>query len=168
MLCPRCNTELPDSASICSQCGSPIFAAAPMQPQVSSFSYLPSGTPPWPTTASGQLPFPLAGQTPRTYNGTPLATSDMAEAERPKRKSGSLSWPAVLLVLFASVLVGGGLSFGALALQNRGNSPQQLPAISLTHPATLLPRHLQRPARSHRPPAPQGINCPRLSHFSTA
>ncbi len=132
MLCPRCNTELPDSASVCPQCGSPIFAATPMQPQASSFSYLPAGTPQWPSTASAQTPYVLGGQTQRTRTGTPLADSDTVEPERRRRKSGSLSLPLVLLLLFATILVGGGLTYGALALQNRNNGPQQNRAISLT------------------------------------
>src|SRR5579859_6049334 len=139
MLCPRCNTELSDSASVCSQCGLPVFAAAPMQPQASSFSYLPAGTPRWPTTASDQTPYAIAGQTQRTYTGTPLATSDMLEPERSKRKQGSLGLPVVLLLLFASILVGGGLAYGAVALQNRGNGPQQTHVISLTHAASATP-----------------------------
>src|SRR5229473_3259093 len=43
MNCPRCNTELPDTATYCVQCGAPSHPA--------SFSYLPEGTPPWPTSA---------------------------------------------------------------------------------------------------------------------
>ena len=41
MNCPRCNTELPDSAIFCVNCGSTIRPA--------SFSYLPTGVPAWPT-----------------------------------------------------------------------------------------------------------------------
>ena len=135
MLCPRCNTELPDSASVCSQCGSPVFAA-PVQPQASSFSYLPSGTPQWPTTASAQTPYALPGQTQRTQTGTPPVSPVIEEPERPKRKAGSLSLPMVLLLLLASILVGGGVTFGALALGGRGNSNQPTRIISITPPAS--------------------------------
>src|SRR6266536_1137564 len=41
MNCPRCNTELPDSAIFCVKCGSTIRPA--------SFSYLPTGVPAFPT-----------------------------------------------------------------------------------------------------------------------
>lgn len=136
MLCPQCNTELSDSTSVCPQCGSPVFAAAPMRPQASSFSYLPAGAPQWPTTASAQTPYVLAGQTQRAPAGTPLATPDIDEPERIRRKPGSLSLPLVLLLLFGSILVGGGLSYGALALQNRNNGPQPNRVISLTPPAS--------------------------------
>ena len=160
MLCPRCNTELPDSASVCPQCGSPVFAAAPMQPQASSFSYLPAGTPRWPTTDSAQTPYALTGQTQRTYSGTPLATSDMAEPERPRRKSGSLGLPLVLLLLFASILVGGGLTYGALALQNRNNSPQQTRVISLTPPASATAAPSSTPGVQSPTPGVTGNQLP--------
>src|SRR5689334_5228348 len=41
MNCPRCGTDLPDSATFCHKCGSSFPAT--------SFSYLPEGTPAWPT-----------------------------------------------------------------------------------------------------------------------
>ena len=142
MLCPRCNTELSDSASVCSQCGSPVFAAAAVQTQAPAFSYLPPGAPRWPTTASPQIPYTLAGQTQRTYTSAPPGSRDKdeLEPERPRRKPGALSVPFVLLLLFASILVGGGLSYGALALQNLNNSPQQQTrVIPLTPVATTTP-----------------------------
>lgn len=140
MLCPRCNTELPDSASVCSQCGSPVFASAPVQ--TLTFSYLPPGAPRWPTTASPQTLFTLSGQT-RT---APISVApgprdnERLEPERPRRRRGSLSIPFAVLLLFASILVGGGLTYGALALQKLNNGPQQ-PArvISLTPAAQTTP-----------------------------
>ncbi len=145
MLCPRCNTELSDSATICSQCGSPVFAAAPAQPQLPSFSYLPAGTPAWPTTASTQAPF-LAGQTQRTLSGTPPVSPERVEPERPARKQSSLGLPLVLLLVFASILVGGGLTYGVLALQNLNNGPQQAHGI-----ATLTPVPSTTPAATPTP-----------------
>lgn len=142
MLCPRCNTELSDSATVCSQCGSPVFAAASIQPQVSSFSYLPPGAPRWPTTASMQTPYTVGGQTQRTPVSTQLdwRDKDNLEPERPRRRAGSLSLPVIFLLLFASILVGGGLTYGALALQNRNNGSQQPQhLISLTPAATATP-----------------------------
>lgn len=160
MLCPRCNTELPDSASVCPQCGSPVFAVAPMQPQASSFSYLPAGTPQWPSTPSVQTPYGLAGQMQRTRSGTPLATSDIAEPDRPRRKSGSLSLPLVLLLLFATILVGGGLSYGALALQNRNNGPQQTRVIPLTPAASATAAPSSTPGALSPTPGTAGNQLP--------
>jgi hypothetical protein len=140
MFCPRCNTELSDSASICSQCGSPVSATSPLQSRTSTFSYLPAGAPQWPTTASPQLPYKIAGQTQRTHTNGPIDSRDEQEPERPRRKPGALSVSTILLLLFASILVGGGLAYGAVALQNRTNGPrQQTPAIPLTPAARTTP-----------------------------
>jgi hypothetical protein len=162
MLCPRCNTELPDSASVCSQCGSPVSAGASMPYQAPAFSYLPAGTPQWPASASPQLPYIIAGQTQRS--STDLATAsrtsrDEAEPGRPRRKAGSLAFPVALLLIFASILVGGGLTYGALALQNRANGPQQ-PArvIPLTPAATATPA-AQSPTPGATSPTP-GVQSP--------
>lgn len=132
MFCPRCNTELSDAATICSQCGSPVSASSPMQSRISTFSYLPAGAPQWPT-ASAPLPYKAATQT--AYN--PDASLHELEPGQParKRKPGSLRLPTILLLIFASILVGGGLSYGAVAFQNRNNGSQPTRVISLT-PAT--------------------------------
>jgi zinc-ribbon domain len=139
MFCPRCNTELSDSASICSQCGSPVSATSPLQSRTSTFSYLPAGAPQWPTTASPQLPYKIAGQTQRPYTNGPVASGDEQEPERPRRKPGALSVPTILLLLFASILVGGGLTYGAVALQNHANGSQPTPAITITPASRTTP-----------------------------
>ncbi len=140
MFCPRCSTELPDSASICSQCGSPVSATSSLQPWTSTFSYLPAGAPQWPTTASPQAPYPVARTAQAAKASVPVASRDELEPDRPRRKPGSLSIPIVLLLLFASILVGGGLSYGAIVLQHRADSSQQpTRKISLTPAATATP-----------------------------
>jgi zinc-ribbon domain len=151
MFCPRCNTELSDSATICSQCGSPVSATSLLQSRTSTFSYLPVGTPQWPTTASAPLPYKVATQT--AYD--PDDSLDEWEPDGParKRKPGSLSLPAVLLLLFVSILVGGGLSYGAVALQNRANGSQPTHVISLTHAATATPG-TQSPTPGTQSPTP--------------
>ncbi len=137
MFCPRCNTELSDSATICSQCGSSVSATSSLQPRISAFSYLPAGAPQWPATASAPLPYKIATQ----IEYDPDDSFQELEPDGParKRKAGSLSLPAVLLLLFASILVGGGLSYGAVALQNRANGSQPTRVISLTPVATTTP-----------------------------
>lgn len=138
MLCPRCNTELPDSAVICSQCGSQVSA---LRPQPPTFSYLPAGTPQWPTTVPPNLPYQTPGM-PSMYAGagSALDTSNAANTPgRSARKRGSLGVPAILLLFIVSILVGGGLTYGILALQGQSNASAQkpLPVISLTpRPAT--------------------------------
>lgn len=144
MFCPRCNTELSDSASICSQCGSPVYAGPTTfspsgRPQVSTFSYLPTGTPQWPTTATLNIPYRAD---PRNAQAAyePDDSLDEFESGRPARKPGSLSLPAIILLLILSVLVGSGITYGALALQ-RGTSGSQQPlhTLSLTPAAAVTP-----------------------------
>jgi len=65
-----------------------------------------------------------------------------------------LSLPTVLLLLFVSILVGGGLSYGAVALQNRLNGSQQpTRVISLTPAATTTPG-AQSPTPGTQSPTP--------------
>lgn len=156
MFCPRCNTELPDSAALCSNCGSPVSVASPLQTQAATFSYLPAGTPQWPATASANAPYNTTGYAQKTVE--PAYAPPQHEPEGPRRKSNSLSFPTVLLLLFVSILVGGGLTFGVLTLQNRGNSPRPAHAITLT-PATA-----QTPSATTTPGA-QGTTLPTPSSF---
>lgn len=149
MICPRCNTELADSATFCPQCGTPVSAAAPAQPSVPGFSYLPAGAPAWPTTASAQMPYAVAGQTQRTQPYTQPASSERAEPPRSRR--GSLGLPMILLLVFASILVGGGLTYGALALQNIGKSPEQTRVIPLTPVPSATPATTPTPGPSTTP-----------------
>ena len=144
MFCPRCNTELSDSASICSQCGSPVYAGPTTfspsgRPQESTFSYLPAGTPQWPTTATLNT---LYRADPRNAQAAYEPGDSLGEFEsgRPARKPGSLSLPAIILLLILSVLVGSGITYGALALQ-RGTSGSQQPlhTIPLTPAAAVTP-----------------------------
>jgi zinc-ribbon domain len=155
MFCPRCHTELPDSASICSQCGSPVFVASPLQAQTATFSYLPSGTPQWPTSASSPFPYNAATQTAYAPDDS-LQELEPGGPER-KRKPGSLSLPAVLLLIFVSILIGGGLAYGSFALQNRANGPQQP-----THPISLTPvaKTTPTPGAQSSTPTPAGNQLP--------
>ena len=114
MICPRCNTELPDSATTCSQCGSPVSAAP-------AFSYLPSGAPQWPTMAPPYVPYQVPGLPAAQQPGfTPLAPVPAV----PVRKS-RLSIPVILVLFVASILVGGSATYGILVLQGRSNPTAQ-------------------------------------------
>ncbi len=54
MKCSRCSAELPASATYCFQCGQNFQSLSSLNAspyyQSDTFSYLPVGTPPWPTT----------------------------------------------------------------------------------------------------------------------
>jgi len=88
MTCSHCQAELPDSATTCPQCGT---ATQPGQP--TTFSYLPAGTPPWPTTVPARLPHALE---------SPTATAgsiSSSQTEKPKRSLRSVLLAVAILVL---------------------------------------------------------------------
>src|SRR5579864_1140336 len=139
MFCPRCHTELPDAAYACSQCGMVVSpsvqvgqsstTATPETPaslyQPTSFSYLPAGTPQWPAVVPQhiwQMPYDQA-------QSQPGQLSSEVAAEKLTARKNSLSAPTVLLLFFVSILVGGGLTYGLLAL-GRGNT-QPTPPLTL-------------------------------------
>ena len=139
MFCPRCHAELSDSASLCSQCGAPVSVSAPLQAQTSAFSYLPMGTPQWPATASSYLPFNAATPTQTVYNPDDSLQESEPDGPTRRRKPGSLSLPTILLLVFVTILIGGGLAYGSVALQNRMNGPQPSPHTTLTPVAKTTP-----------------------------
>lgn len=152
MFCPRCNTELPDDAYACSQCGTVVSAALPAAsssaqaasafPRVSSapatfyqppsFSYLPAGAPQWPAVVPpniGQMAYAQG------LDEAGKAAEDGTQAAQKSARKGTLGAPAILLLFIASILVGGGLTYGLLAL-GRGNSQAPAPPITLHVGAT--------------------------------
>src|ERR1700726_4157055 len=73
---------------------------------------------------------------------------------RGRPKCRQRHFPTVLLLIFVSIRVGGGLSYGAVALQNRANGPQQpTHVISLTPVATTTPG-AQTPTPGTQSPTP--------------
>lgn len=132
MNCPRCNAEVSDSATFCQNCGSTI------RPAATSFSYLPSGAPPWPSS-SAQLPVSIA-TLPR-LNASDAVQNDTAPAQvapapaepvrpRPRRSARSVFVAIGLLILAA--LVGVGLTLGTL--YTNGQLAAQAPAKPVTLP----------------------------------
>jgi hypothetical protein len=106
MKCSRCSAELPDSATYCFQCGQSVQSAtqsASYQYQPGSFSYLPAGTPPWPTAA------PAASTATQTEQPGVL---ELKIAPKPKRSAGSV-FAMVGLVLLIPIL-GVALTMGTL------------------------------------------------------
>ena len=96
MICPQCNADLPDSTAFCPRCGSSIRPA--------TFSYLPAGAPPWPTT-DPQMPFHRVGPTAEaTLEDANLSTAKIAP--RPRRPLSSILLVIALLILVPVVGVG--------------------------------------------------------------
>lgn len=154
MNCPRCNTELPDSAIFCVKCGSTMRPA--------SFSYLPAGVPDWPTTVPQNLP-PGAGSDVRPAQFVQQEERPSVANSAVAPKKSKLGIPVVIGLLLLSILIGGGLTFGILYANG-----QQL---SFGPQPTQPPVQLPTPGPSSTPgtstPATQGTQLPTPTAFQT-
>ena len=135
MNCPRCNTELPDSAVFCVQCGSTIRPA--------TFSYLPTGVPAWPTEQlKGTQYKNVAASEPAQFVVQSEASSiESSNAALPKKKR--IGIPAIIGLFILSILIGGGLTFGILYLGGQ--------RLSIGPQPTLKTLQLQTPGASSTP-----------------
>ncbi len=108
MNCPQCSAELSNSATFCPRCGTSFRPA--------SFSYLPAGTPPWPSAApQGYSYVPTTAIEASQKTAAPAVTS--VPASKPRRSAGSVLLIIGLLAL--SVVLGAGGTFGVLALNGQ-------------------------------------------------
>ncbi len=89
MTCSHCQAELPDSATTCHQCGT-----ATQQGQPTTFSYLPVGTPPWPTTVPARLPYGL-----ESPSVAPVTSATTSQTGKPRRSARSVLLAIAVLVL---------------------------------------------------------------------
>ncbi|HEX6481831.1 MAG TPA: hypothetical protein VF043_23565 [Ktedonobacteraceae bacterium] len=145
MNCPRCSTELPDSAQSCSRCG--------FQVRPSSFSYLPAGSPPWPTTAAQGFSS-MASSSATAQTALPMQESAGVPAARnvsTSRKS-TLSIPLIIGLFLISILVGGGATLGIL--YSSGRFPSD------SNGQTSRPVILPSPGSAGATPTPQGTQLP--------
>lgn len=152
MNCPRCNTELPDSAIFCVKCGSTLRPA--------SFSYLPAGVSDWPTNAPQNLPYASGPDVRPAPSVQQEESPDVAKsAVRPKKSR--LGIPAIIGLFILSILIGGGLTFGILYANG-----QQL---SFGPQPTQPPVQLPTPGSTSSPltPTAQGNQLPTPTAFQT-
>jgi len=156
MNCPRCNTELPDSAVFCVQCGSTIRPA--------TFSYLPTGVPAWPTEQLKGTQYKSgAPSEPAQFvvqsEASPVESSN---ATSPKKKRPGI--PAIIGLFILSILIGGGLTFGILYANGQ--------RLSIGPQPTLKPLQLPTRSASSTPtsltPTPQGNQLPTPTAFQSA
>lgn len=155
MLCPQCQTELPDAVGAaatstrCPQCGYIIVPATPVvyipaapvapvyQPQPATFSYLPAGTPQWPTSIPSPDMFVshgLSGWEPAQADsrlGNELA-GDVGEKVIPGKRA--LSIPTLITLFIVTIIVGGGLTYGLLALGHGNDQAQAAVTLHLSSP----------------------------------
>lgn len=137
MKCSRCAAELPDSATTCSQCGASVSPApSAYQAQPPLFSYLPAGTPPWPTTV------PQFPSSPNVAATNPLATTSASKDAKPPRSARSVLQAIAVLLLIpiigAAATLGIAYSKGDFATQKSSQSHASitLPQASPTANAT--------------------------------
>ncbi len=102
MNCPQCGNVLPDSATICPRCATAIRPA--------SFSYLPPGTPPWPTMVPPGLFYASGALVQPAQQGVSVPTAQ--SAVKPKRSA--LGMFVIVALFILSPLVGVGATLGTL------------------------------------------------------
>jgi len=154
MKCPRCNTELPDSAIFCVQCGSTIRQA--------SFSYRPAGTPVWPNE---QLKSSQYRNVPSESSQSTASNEESSQVSSSSASSNTsrLGIPAIIGLCILSILIGGGLTFGILYLNGQrlaiGPQPTLKPLRLPTQSTSLTPASLT--------PTPQGNQLPTPTAFQS-
>lgn len=158
MNCPQCNTELPDLAIFCVQCGSTIRPA--------SFSYLPTGAPAWPKE-------PLKSSQYQYRNGAPSEpdqhvvqseASSIVSSSTPTSKKTRLGIPAIIGLCILSILIGGGLTFGILYINGQRLSIGPQPALKTLQ----LPTQSASSTPVSQTPTPQGNQLPTPTAFQSA
>lgn len=132
MRCTRCETEFADSATICPQCGTPTH-----QGIATTFSYLPPGTPPWPTTAPQRLP-----QQPPQPVQTAHATRTV--------KHGVRNLLVALAIIILTPVIGAGITLASLYSQGQFST-----SASATH-AHVTPPQAQSQSTPASTPTVQG------------
>ena len=156
MNCPRCNTELPDSAIFCVNCGSTIRPA--------SFSYLPTGVPVWPTEPlkSTQYRNEITSESDQFVVQSDASSVVLSNVASPRKNR--LGIPAIIGLFILSILIGGGLTFGILYANGQ--------RLSFGPQPTLKPLQLPTRSASSTPgsltPTPQGSQLPTPTAFKSA
>ena len=156
MNCPRCNTELPDSAIFCVQCGSTIRPA--------SFSYLPTGVPAWPVEPLKSTQYRNGGPSEPAQFVVQHEASSVVSSSAASPKKTKLGIPAIIGLFIVSILIGGGLTFGILYANGQ--------RLSFGPQPTLKPLQLPTRSASSTPvsqtPTPQGNQLPTPTAFQAA
>jgi hypothetical protein len=116
MRCARCETEFADSATICPNCGTPTH-----QGIATTFSYLPPGTPPWPTSVPQRMP----QQPPQPV-----------QAVRPARSAtrGVRNLLIALAIIILTPVIGAGITLASLYSQGQFSSAAHASHAHVTPP----------------------------------
>ncbi len=134
MTCPQCSAELPDTATFCYKCGSAIHSNRPPITRPAAFSYLPAGTPPWPTTLA-ERPLYRAGTF--AQNAQEGETLPSAKKVDPKPRRSASSIAVMVLIFLLTPLLAVGATLGTLWING------QFP-VSTTHASLTIPTPSQQ------------------------
>ncbi len=140
MICSRCTTELPVTATTCPECG----LSTPWSRSM-TFSYLPPGAPPWPIRVSEELPDFVEAKANESFVGG--AKLDVKGKTRPRVIARRVI--SVMLALLITPILGVLATLGVLALQGQfAPHPHKmlshLPALAAST-ATLPPPSIFKP-----------------------
>lgn len=158
MKCSRCATELPETAMTCPGCGEPRNADP-----LTSFSYRPPGTPPWPTSVPQNLQ-QLVSAAPVATNGFAPTAPHIQKQRAGKARNSAASVLSSIAVLVIAPLIGAAIVFGLLYNQgyfaghlNASSSQAAKPAPAASNaqptPATQASGNTQQGATSVPAPA---------------
>ncbi|MFL5628913.1 MAG: zinc ribbon domain-containing protein [Ktedonobacteraceae bacterium] len=155
MNCPQCNTNLPDSATFCYKCGSSI--------RPTTFSYLPEGTPAWPTTVP-QSHFYTPGATSQVVpQGEHSGPTSKSAPSKPRRSARSIL--TVLALLLLTPIVGVLATLGTLWV----NGAIPIKAVTTSVHAPKVVQQTPNPSDATTPTAQaQSNQLPTPSSFQTA
>ncbi len=119
MKCPRCSAELFNSSTFCPQCGfnhqqklnytAPENYVATSQERPTTFSYLPAGTPPWPTTVPQNIPGVVASAS----QSQPASQANFKVESKPGRTVGGIL--SVIAVLILAPIIGVLITFATVS-----------------------------------------------------
>ena len=93
MKCSHCSGDLQDTATTCPQCGADQDKQNQQYP-ATTFSYLPAGTPPWPTTIPG---YRHEHETFATNQPAPVPT--LLSSKRERKNTGFLNTLSILILM---------------------------------------------------------------------
>lgn len=156
MNCPRCQNELADSATFCPACGSAI---RPYTPQ--KLSYLPPGTPTWPTN----VPRGAAAvyTTLDSVSPTVVMPRPQLASQQTARRTGR-NWLLIAAVIILVPILGAAFTFGSLLLSGHRGTTQPL-SQQASSSTTNGSSSSQRPATSGTGTAATGNQLPTPQKF---
>ena len=148
MKCSRCSAELPASATYCFECGQGVqntSESVPFHHSTTTFSYLPAGAPPWPTTV-------LTLQKTNNVSVTSTSSNEVKTDPKPKRSVSSVLIMTALLLLVP--ILGAAVTFGTLFARGQLGNSATTTASSKAVVTTVQQPTPQATAASNQLPTP--------------